>query len=122
MTFPSIQPTSRTWTMGEIGQGNFTAASGVEVRVLYGSNVLNQRLELSFANITEAQATEFDTHYASVRGTFDYFSLPTATYAGMTAAGFRTNFNRWRYAGPPQIESVQTGVHTVSVSLIAVTS
>lgn len=122
MTFPAIQPTSRTWTMGEIGQKSFTAASGVEVRVLYGSNILGQRLELSFANITEAQAVEFDTHYANVRGTFDYFALPAATYAGMAAAGFRVNFNRWRYAGPPEIQSIQPDVHTVNVSLIAVTS
>lgn len=108
--------------MGEIGQGNFRAASGVEVRILYGSTVLNQRLELNFANISEAQAIQFDLHYVTVRGTFDYFSLPTATYAGMSAPGFGAYFNRWRYAEPPEIQSIQPDVHTVSVSLLAVTS
>lgn len=122
MTFPSIQPTSRTWTMGEIGQGNFRAANGVEVRILYGSITLNQRLELSFANISEAQARQFDLHYFTVRGTFEYFALPTATYAGMAGPGFAAAFNRWRYAEPPEIQSIQPDVHTVNVSLLAVTS
>jgi len=121
MSYPTLEPTSRTWTLGQAGQGSFTAASGAETRVLFGALVLNQQLELSYTNITEAQARLFDLHHVSTRGTFDTFSLPTEAFAGMGSA-FGTYANRWRYRSSPKIVSVKDGVHTVSVSLLAVTS
>ena len=121
MSYPTLEPTSRTWTLGQAGQDSFVAASGVETRVLFGSLVIGQQLELTYANITEAEARLFDNHHVSVRGTFDSFSLPNQVFAGMSTA-FGTYVNKWRYAESPTIESVKNGIHTVSVSLIAVTS
>tara|TARA_Y100000004_G_scaffold81044_1_gene91052 strand:- start:24 stop:347 length:324 start_codon:yes stop_codon:yes gene_type:complete len=107
--------------MGQAGQGAFRAASGVETRVLFGSLVINQRLELTYANITEAQARLFDNHHVSVKGTFEAFKLPSQAFAGMSNA-FGTYVNKWRYRSSPKIVSVKNGVHTVTVSLVAVTS
>lgn len=121
MTYPTLEPTSRTLTLGQAGQSAFTAASGVETRVLFGSLVIGQQLELTYANITEAEARLFDNHHVSVRGTFGSFPLPSQTFAGMSTA-FGVYVNKWRYAESPTIESVKNGIHTVSVSLIAVTS
>ena len=121
MSYPTLEPTSRTHTMGQAGQDAFRAASGVETRVLFGALVINQRLELTYANITEAQARLFDNHHVSVKGTFEAFKLPSQAFAGMSNA-FGTYVNKWRYRSSPKIVSVKNGVHTVTVSLVAVTS
>lgn len=121
MTYPTLEPTSRTHTLGQAGQDSFVAASGVETRVLFGSLVISQQLELTYTNITEAQARLFDNHHVSVKGTFGAFSLPSQAFAGMSTS-FGTYVNKWRYRSSPRIVSVKNGVHTVSVSLIAVTS
>lgn len=121
MSYPTLEPTSRTWTLGQAGQDSFVAASGIETRVLFGGLVIGQQLELSYANITEAEARLFDNHHVSVRGTFDSFPLPNQVFAGMSNP-FGTYVNKWRYAGSPRIESVKNGIHSVSVSLVAVTS
>ena len=121
MSYPTLEPTSRTHTLGQAGQSAFTAASGVETRILFGSLVISQQLELTYANITETEARLFDNHHQSVKGTFEAFSLPIEAFAGMSSS-FGTYVNKWRYRSSPRIVSVKDGVHTVSVSLIAVTS
>lgn len=121
MSYPTLEPTSRTHTLGQAGQGAFRAASGVETRVLFGALVINQQLELTYANITEAEARLFDNHHVSVKGTFEAFPLPSQAFAGM-ANPFGTYVNKWRYRSSPKIVSVKDSVHTVTVSLVAVTS
>jgi len=121
MSYPTLNPTARTWTPGSFGQSSFNMASGAEVRVLYGAVATNHELSLAYANISEAHALAFNTHYTSVQGNFQSFTLPAAIFAGMTTA-FTFGTNRWRYTGPPTIESVKAGIYNVSVSLIAVYS
>ena len=118
-TFPAIEPTSRTWVAGAPGQGAFTAASGIETRMMYGAQAYGQVLTLNYSNITEDQARLFDTHFAFTRGAFIAFSLAAETYAGMSQQFSPTN-TTWRYSAPPEIESVKPGVHNVSVTLICV--
>lgn len=121
MSYPAINPTVRTWTPGTFGQGSFDALSGAEVRILYGTVATRHGLQLAYNNINETNAIAFNTHYASVQGSFSSFNLPTQVFAGMTAA-FSAGTNKWRYAEPPQIEAVQPGVYNVSVNLVAVYS
>ena len=118
-TFPALEPTVRTWVGGAPGQGAFTAASGIETRMMYGAQAYGQVLTLSYSNITEDQARLFDTHFAFTRGSFTAFTLPFSTYAGMSQQFAPAN-TTWRYGGPPEIESVQPNRHNVSVSLICV--
>lgn len=119
MAFPALEPTARTWVGGQPGQGSFTAASGVETRMMYGAQAYGQSLTLNYSNITEADARLFDDHFLSTRGSFTAFPLPPQTYAGM-AQPFNSSNTTWRYGGPPEIESVQPNRHNVSVSLICV--
>ena len=35
-TYPALEPTSRTWVGGQPGQDIFTAASGIETRIMFG--------------------------------------------------------------------------------------
>lgn len=119
MSFPDLQPTARAWVGGAPGQGSFVAASGIEVRTLFGANAYGQVLTLNYSNITEDNARLFDDHYTSSRGSFTAFTLPFSTYAGMSQQFAPAN-TTWRYGGPPEIESVQPNRHNVSVSLICV--
>lgn len=120
-TFPALEPTARTWVGGAPGQGSFTAASGIETRMMYGAQAYGQALELEYSNITEDEARLFDTHFAFTRGAFTAFDLPRETYAGMSAPFFPLN-TKWRYSEAPEIESVQPNRHNVSISLICVSS
>ena len=120
-TYPALEPTSRTWVGGQPGQDVFTAASGIETRIMFGARAFGQVLTLSYANISEDEARLFDTHYAFTRGSFTAFQLPTETYAGMQQSFFPPNVT-WRYSGPPEITSVQPDVHSVNVTLICVDS
>lgn len=121
MSFPAINPTTRTWTPGSFGQSSFNAASGAEVRVLYGAVATGHGLSLTYTNISETNALAFNTHYASVQGTFQTFTLPPQAFAGMTTA-FSIGTNKWRYAQTPSVDAVQPGIYNVSVSLVAVYS
>ncbi len=108
MSFPAINPTTRTWTPGTFGQSSFNAASGAEVRLLYGAVATGHGLSLN-------------THYRTVQGNFQTFALPSQAFAGMTTA-FSIGTNKFRYAEPPSVEAVKPGIYNVSVSLIAVYS
>ena len=119
MTFPALEPSSRTWVGSQPGQGSFTSASGIETRTLFGAQAFGQVLTLNYANIKEDDARLFDDHYTSTRGSFTAFTLSPATYAGMSRAFNDTN-TKWRYGGPPEISSVKPGIHTVDVTLICV--
>ena len=119
MSFPALEPTARTWVGSAPGQGSFVAASGIEVRTLFGANAYGQVLTLNYSNITEDDARLFDDHFISTRGSFTAFTLPPPTYAGMSLQ-FAPQNTTWRYGGPPEIESVQPNRHNVSVSLICV--
>lgn len=95
---------------------------------MYGSAPFNMTLDLTYDNITDAQADQFLTHYYEVQGTYQTFEIPStaSTFAGWT--GGADNLNRassgavWRYSEPPQQQSVRPGVSTVSVRLIGVQS
>jgi len=120
-TFPALEPTSRSWVGGQPGQDIFTAASGVETRIIFGAQAYGQVLTLSYANISEDDARMFDLHYVDTRGSFTAFTLPIETFAGMQAP-FNPQNVFWRYSGPPEITSVQPDVHSVNVTLICVDS
>lgn len=121
MSFPAINPTTRTWTPGTFGQSSFNAASGAEVRLLYGAVATGHGLSLTYSNVNETNALAFNTHYGTVQGNFQTFALPSQAFAGMTTA-FSIGTNKFRYAEPPSVEAVKPGIYNVSVSLIAVYS
>ena len=102
--------------------------NGAEVRILYGSAPFNMTMDLSYDNITDAQADEFLTHYYQMQGTFQTFEIPStaSTFAGWT--GGANSLNRassgavWRYSEPPQQQTVRPGISSVSVRLVGVLS
>ena len=124
MNFPDIQPSSRTFDPGSYPVKAFKAQSGAETRILYGDKRTNLKLSLTYANISDAVAQQFLTHYDEVQGTFQTFGVLTQTKIGWSGnadafSGFPQR-NRYRYESPPQVAQVRPGISTVTVSLIGV--
>ena len=52
MAYPDIRPTSRSFDPGNWPVRSYNAQNGAEVRLLYGSQRYNLKLQLSYQNIT----------------------------------------------------------------------
>lgn len=119
--FPSLSPSSRTWTPGSQPVQTFTALSGYEARVLLGPKPIGAILTLGFQNLIETQFLQITSHYATASGTYEVFDLPASIFAGMTNyAGVTPTGYKWRYSAPPTVEWVAPGIGTVAVTLTAV--
>jgi len=127
MAYPDIRPTSRNFDPGNWPVRTYNAQNGTEVRLLYGSKRYNLKLQLSYQNITDANAELFLDHFKEVYGTYRTFDV-TADNRTQTLAGWSGNNNalspptgvNWRYEQPPQVVSVRPGISTVNVSLVGV--
>ena len=124
MAFPDLVPSSRTFSPGDFPIKKFNAQSGAEVRILYGSRRVNQVFELSYQNISDANAQLFLADYEDRKGTFERFFLSDAVYKGWSP-GTNSKLDRgpgteWRYDAPPSIVSVRPGISSVTVKLRAV--
>lgn len=123
MAFPSLTPTSREFSAGDYPVKAYRAQSGAEIRILYGGDRLDAKLSLSFANITDAQAQQFLTHFDETLGTFSTFVLPAAAlngWSGTTSALDAPPNTAWRYESAPRVASAAKGRSTVTVDLVAV--
>lgn len=132
--FPSITPTSRSLTAGDFPGATFSAQNGVQVRVQYGNQRRNVELSLSFDNITDANAALIYDHYNSCRGTLGVFDVAANSLTQSGNPGFHsgttsTSTNRfsvtpygmkYRYAEPPQFNSVKPGRMSATIKLVGV--
>lgn len=123
MAYPTLAPSNREFDPGSYPVKTFRAQSGAESRILYGSKRVDQRLALSYDNITDSEAEQFVTHFDEVRGSYETFTLPAAVRAGWSAASSTLDAvtgAAWRYDSPPMITSVKPGRSTVQVTLVGV--
>lgn len=120
MAFPSLAPTARSFDPGDWPIKRFNSQSGAEIRILYGSQRVNARLELSYDNITDSEAQQFLTDYYSQLGTLRTFTVPSAVTAGTSVNMSAPSQTNWRYDAQPTVSSVRPGVSSVRVSLVAV--
>jgi hypothetical protein len=124
MPYPTLAPSSRDYQPGDWPVKTYGSLSGAEIRIRYGNKRTGGKLSLSYANISDALAEEFLTHYNETEGTFRTFSLPVAVTIGWrgtaTALSPGSSGASYRYAGPPQITSIRPGISSVSVELVGV--
>jgi hypothetical protein len=123
MSYPSLAPTGRQFDAGDYPVKTIRSQSGVESRILYGNRRTNMALQLSYDNITDAQAQQFVTHYDQTKGTFLSFRLPDGVRAGWSANAATLDAvqgNNWRYESAPSITSVRPGKSSVQVKLLGV--
>ena len=122
MSYPTQTPTSRSYTPGNWGQKTYNAISGAEIRIRYGNKRFNDRLNLSYQNVTDTEADLFLAHYNSMLGTYKTFSLPSGVTTGWRGSNYPASQSgmKYRYESAPSITSQRPGVSSVSVSLIGV--
>ena len=128
--FPNIVPSSRQFTMGEIPTATYQSLSGAVFRRAYGNRQTGHSLRLEFKNIGDRNAIKTNSgtayqivsHYNSCKGTLESFSIPDRIFSGMNndlEGLIQAPANvKWRYAAPPQVQSIKPGVSTVLVSLV----
>ena len=73
--FPSIKPTSRSYTPGNYPSTNFESLDGTKTHIRYGNKRVNATLSLGFSNITDAQAFQILENYRDVNSDWDYVTF-----------------------------------------------
>lgn len=123
MAFPSLTPTSRDFNPGDWPIKRFSSRSGAEVRILYGSQRVNAKLNLSYENISDANAQLFLDDYEAQIGTLRTFDLPSAVKTGWSGSSSSIDApagSKWRYDAEPSVRAVRPGLSSVTVNLVAV--
>jgi hypothetical protein len=111
----------------------FRSQSGIEARVQYGNKTFDKTMDLEFNNITETNAASIHDHYLGCKGTLYTFNLLPDAKSGNVGFHNESSANieddrfsavpfglRYRYAEPPQFNSVRPGRMSVTVRLIGV--
>ena len=127
VAFPSISPSSRSYSPGNFPQTEFRAQNGALTVVLFGSRRVDSELDLEFQNITDADAALILANYEAVNRTWDSVTFSTASgTSGISGslAGYISEAGgsglRWRYAEPPSVTSVLPGRSTVRCRFIGI--
>ena len=121
-TFPTLTPSTRTFTPGRNPHSEIPTLSGLQTRVRTSNVVLEQRLRLSFAALTEAEMLSIQTHYIGQQGRFLSFAIPNSLLSGMSApASFTPTGYSWIYGSAPQVEDIPCAQrYNVSLELVTV--
>jgi len=123
MTFPALQPTSRSFTPGDWPVKRYSAQSGAEVSILYGTQRTNAKLSLGYSNVSDSSAQLFLDDYVAQYGTLRTFTLPSAVRTGWSGSSSSIDApvgTAWRYEKEPEVSSVRPGRSSVTVNLVAV--
>ena len=131
--FPDITPTRRVYTPGTFPQKEFQGLNGAVTTLQYGVKTVDSKLEMTFQNITDAEANEIMENYEAVNGGRDelgrqdyvrFSKYPEGAMKGISDEQLRLQISErqnpklvYRYASPPVITSTFPGRSTVQVSL-----
>jgi len=135
-SFPSIKPTQRSYSPGTFPSTKFESLDGTKTHIRYGNKRVNAVLNLSFANISDAQAFEILENYRQVNSVWDYVTFNSESgLAGVGGTGHTMPDGslgnlaaymdeapsglKWRYSAPPTVTSTFRGRSNVSCSFVA---
>ena len=122
IAFPDIKPSSRSYSPGTFPQTQFQAQNGAVSVIKYSNQRVNSQLQLSFSNITDAQAADILNHYRSVNSDWDYATFTVNNVVtGVVDSSMQdyikeTGALKWRYSEPPSVQSTFVGRCDVSCS------
>jgi len=120
-TFPTLTPSSRSFTPGRHPHSEIRTLNGLQSRVRTSNVLLEQRLRLTFVALTETQMLGIRSHYNGQQGRFLSFAIPDSLLSGMAVpASFTPTGYTWIYATTPQVEDIGLQRYTVSVELVTV--
>jgi hypothetical protein len=116
--FPTLIPSTRTFTPGEYPHTAYQAYSGQENRVRHSNVMLSSRLRLTFISLTEANMLSILSHYNDKKGEYLPFAIPAQLLSGVSSAGeYTLTSYQWRYVEPPVIDDIPCAGHSVEVTL-----
>ena len=120
MTFPSLVPSVRSFTPGNIPQTNQTSLNGIVTGFRRGNRRTQQTLSLSFTNLNETQVNLIKSHYIDRQGTFDIFHLSSEVWSGYTTPPIPLLSDyAWRYSAAPSISDGVVGRWGIEVQLVS---
>lgn len=127
VAFPTIEPTSRSFTAPRWQVTTNVSQSGVTTRRLWSSRPSRAELVLRFGNVTDAATSDILGAWHAAKGATTDLTLPAILFNG--ASSTLTNWlntsstgagMKWYFAEePPTVESIAPGRSNVSVRLIA---
>lgn len=119
-TFPTLTPSSRTFTPGEYPHTYYGGMNGKHSTVRNSTVMLSSQLRLSFVALTEAEMLSILSHYQGQKGRYLSFAVPSDLFSGATATDYALTGYAWRYIEPPMVEDYGEQRHTVTVTLESV--
>jgi len=126
VTFPTLRPTSRSYTPPKWPVTGTTSQSGVTSRRLWGSAPNQGSLSLAFNNRPTTEGVALRTAYNAAKGPIEDISLPSSIFEGDedTYNEIQSVFSqyglRWYFTDEqPAIESVVPGICNMRVNLVA---
>lgn len=126
--FPSIKPSSRSFTPPAFATTTSSSQSGVVTRRLWGSRPSKAVLALQFDNIDDSETSAILKAYNDAKGSVDSLVLPDEVFAGTdralqqwldgsnTGAGLLWCFTE---GSAPQVVTTSVGRSNVQVNLTA---
>ena len=138
--FPTIKPTSRSYSPGTYPSTDFESLDGTKTHLRFGNKRVNATLTLGFSNISDADAALIIENYEDVNSNWDYVVFDVvsgSTFNGTYALAGLGNHDmpntkglkdivkeggpglKWRYSGPPTVTSTFKGLSNVSCSFVA---
>jgi len=120
--FPTLTPSSRTFTPGRYPYSEIPTLNGLQTRVRTSNVIIEQQLRLTFLGLTEAEMLSIRTHYIGQQGRFLSFAIPSSLLSGMTTPAYFTPTGySWIYGSAPQVEDIPCAQrYNVSVELITI--
>jgi len=125
-TFPVTvpAPTSRSYNPGTYPSTDFESLDGTKTHIRYGNRRVNATLTLGFSNITDVEAATILLNYEAINSVWDEVTFNNTNVVKGAASELESFFVertelKWRYAGPPTVQSVYPGISNVSCSFVA---
>jgi len=135
--FPTVKPTSRSYSPGTYPSTDFESLDGTKTHLRFGNKRVNATLQLGFSNISDAEAALILENYEDVNSTWDYVTFtssdgvsgvsdskevdgqtnPASSLQSLVKEGGLSL--KWRYSGPPTVTSTFKGLSNVSCSFVA---
>lgn len=119
-TFPSLEPTTRSVSLGDCPQVPYAGTSGDVVTFKFGSDRIGQVLTLGYEYLTESEAQSIIDHYRGQQGFAVSFDLPAVVWSGYTTRPIPASDYEWRYASEPTIAISSPLKYSISVILESV--
>jgi len=131
--FPNRCPSKRSFKQGTFPQKQYRGLSGAVSTITFGNKPTGYELSLEYTAVSNEFVLEIMQHYINSEGGVEGFSVPPIVWVGLddkytteykgSAASVEDYIRapdgiRWRYAEPPQVESVLKNRQTVTVLLI----